>query len=102
MVVPQGASVSGVVARADAVSDANPNQPATLLLQFDRLRIGAAALPLHARVYEVDNARETVEGTGTIVGINPHEAIASRIEQGIGKLKNSEPVWRAWREFLRR
>lgn len=90
VVIPSGSSVSGSVESVTKLSETDNTQPAALLLTFQRIRVGTTALPLAARVSAVDNARETVDRDGRIVGINPHEAFTTRIDQGLNKLKSSD------------
>jgi hypothetical protein len=85
--IPYGVQVHGVVESVERVSEADDKKPASLQLSFNRIQVGKTALGISAVVAAIDNARETVEADGKIVGINPHEAITSRIEQGINKLK---------------
>lgn len=87
--IPTGALVSGSVVEVERISDADNTKPATLRLDFDQLQLGKATLRLAAELHAVDNARESVEA-GKVVGINPHDAITARIDQGLNKLKNSD------------
>lgn len=85
IVVPAGSEVNGIVKSAEPVTD--PHAPASLLLDFNELRIPAGEKDkLASKVAGVDNARETVDDAGKIVGIVGSETFASRIDQGIGKL----------------
>ncbi len=61
-------------------------QQARLTLQFT----AAGKLPIHAVVDTVDNARETVDDTGTIVGIIPKQTFEGLAERGIDKLNQNE------------
>src|SRR5271165_2169879 len=64
---------------------------AVLVLTFDRLRAGAKSTPFSARLLEVDNARETVDKEGRLLGIKASDTASARLDQGIGKVveKNS-------------
>ncbi|MGI8988078.1 MAG: LssY C-terminal domain-containing protein [Bryobacteraceae bacterium] len=85
IVAPAGAELSGVVQAVEPVTD--PHKPAGLLLDFNRLQMpGGEKEKMSAKVAGVDNARESVDDTGKIVGIIGSETFAARIDQGIGKL----------------
>jgi hypothetical protein len=88
--IPPGAQVSGIVQSVERISEADDTKPATLQLHFDRLQIGGTTLRLEAELMDIDNAREKVEPGGKITGINPHDAITARLEQGLNKLKSNE------------
>jgi hypothetical protein len=61
--------------RIRAVRSANGTENASLDIEFEG-----------ARLIEVDNARESVDESGRIVGINPSDSPAAQIDLGIGKL----------------
>jgi len=92
LVVPAGAGISGAVQSVERISDAGDTKPATLQLTFDQLHIGATTLRISAQLLDIENARETIEAGGKIVGINPHDAITARIDQGLNKLKGNEKL----------
>jgi hypothetical protein len=82
--IPAGAIVRGAV---DAVTPATkPEERALLGFTFTELQIGEAKYKIAARVAEVDNARESVDEKGQLVGILASETISARLDQGIGKL----------------
>jgi hypothetical protein len=67
----------------------NPDKPeerATLEVAFRRL----GGMPVSARVVAVDNARETVDDAGRIVGILASETLAARLEQGVQKVSERD------------
>lgn len=91
-----GATLKGKTADAAAAvaaADGATEQPAKLRLQFDHIESpSSGSRPLKAVLSEVDNARETVDESGLIVGIKASETYESRMNQGIGKLatRNSQ------------
>src|SRR5271165_5923540 len=89
IVVAQGVEVLGHVKEVTAPLTAS--EQAVLVLTFDHLRAGAKSTPISARLLEVDNARETVDKDGRLVGIKASDTGSARLDQGIGKLtqKNS-------------
>ncbi len=85
IVAPAGSELSGVVKSVEAVTD--PHTPASLVLDFNEIHIPAGEKEkLAAKVAGVDNARESVDENGKIIGIIGAETFAARIDQGIGKL----------------
>jgi LysM repeat protein len=77
--------VSGQVKAAVSAAKAE-RQQARLSIQFDRIDDA----PLHAEVANVDNARETVDEHGAILGIVPKDTLEGLAERGIGKLSQSQ------------
>jgi len=70
LVVPAGTVIRGVIRQATPFSWSAP--PAVLALDFRELvRPSGPAIALTARVVAVDNARETVDGGGRILGLTP-------------------------------
>ena len=89
-VVPQGAKVAGIV--KEAKPSAQANEQSTVTLQFLELKDAhGAKANLSARVVEVDNARETVDDQGQIVGIMASQTASARLDQGINKLSQRFP-----------
>ncbi len=80
-----GTLVRGQVSAVQSASRAD--QRATLGLAFTEI-VGASGkkFTLKALLVNVDNARETVNETGQVVGILASETLAARIDQGIGKV----------------
>jgi hypothetical protein len=84
VVVPAGTKLKGEI-----VAVRNPSKPeerGLLEVGFRRLR----ETPISARVIHVDNARETVDDAGRIVGILASETLAARMEQGIRKVSERD------------
>jgi LssY C-terminus len=77
LVLPAGTIIRGVVREATAFSWSSSQ--AALQINFRDLTSGSGpAIPLAAKVVAVDNARETVDQDGRILGITPpHEAPSS-------------------------
>ncbi len=79
-----GDTLNGAVTEVQPATESNPQ--ASLTLSFTSIQAGKTSLKLSAEVLGVDNARETVEGSGKILGINSSTAITSQIDQGLRKL----------------
>ncbi len=90
VVIPAGVAVRGSV--VEAIPSTKPDARGVLHLLFTEI-VGPEKKPiaLKARVVEVDNARESIDEAGKIIGILASETFAARIEQGIEKVsqKNS-------------
>jgi len=78
--VPAGVTLRGRVKEALAIS--KPDQRAVLGIEFFEL----GGVKVEARVTAVDNARETVDETGRIIGILASETIAARLNQGVERV----------------
>ena len=88
VVVPLGAQVLGTVQQL--VPSSNPTDRARILLRFTRLEIpDRPAVPLAARLVEVENSRETVQDDGAIRGVLASELPLSHLEGAVGKLAKS-------------
>ncbi len=80
VVLPTGVKVKGRITETKPA--AKPDERAEVNVLFDDF--GGAKTK--AIVADVDNARESVDSTGKIIGILASETIAARIDQGIGKV----------------
>jgi len=82
-----GAAVIGLVKDVTSTKD---GAQARLTPQFDQ--IGDAAghrAKLAAKLTAIDNARETVNGDGQIVGIQANQTLSSALDKGLAKLADS-------------
>lgn len=83
-VIPAGTPVRGRVVEARPAP--GPNERAALWLAFPELLLDGAEVPLLGAVTRVDNARETVDSQGRILGILASETLAAQMDAGIGKV----------------
>ncbi len=68
-------------------TEGKTDQRASLRMEFDELMDASCKeSKISARVSEVDNARETVDDKGSIIGILASETLSSRLDQGLDKL----------------
>src|SRR5579884_771319 len=90
IVLQAGLEVQGRIAEVKQPEKADDR--ALLKLRFERLagKTGKTA-PMTARVTAVDNARETVDENGTILGIVASETGSARLDQGISKIAERYP-----------
>jgi LssY-like putative type I secretion system component LssY len=77
VLIPAGATVRGAVREA-ARKSRNKGRP-TLWITFDRLEAGGAEIPMQSRVIETDNARESVDEEGMIVGLQPRNTRPGKV-----------------------
>src|SRR5438045_1776413 len=86
----QGTKITGQIKEIKPAS--KPDEQTQLTLQFDELkdRDGKKA-NLSARLIEVDNARETVDEQGRILGIIAAQTGSARLDQGIIKIAQRYP-----------
>lgn len=87
IVLPSGAEVTGVVKDVKAAAD---GQRAQLRFEFTQMVSGTYRTPFAGVVSSLDNSRETVGADGVIIGIDVSKTYSSRIDEGIGKLQNSD------------
>ncbi|MBI3667788.1 MAG: LssY C-terminal domain-containing protein [Acidobacteria bacterium] len=85
IVIPAGSKLEGRV--KDAQRAKEPDQRAALSLEFGELEVGnGKKTKLETKLTAVDNARETVDESGRIVGILATETLTAKMDQGIEKL----------------
>ena len=81
-VLPRGTIVRGVVRQVTAFSWAAPQ--ALLWIEFQELQApGGRTIPIATRLVAIDNARETVDATGKIVGIAPPREAPTSAEDSV-------------------
>jgi hypothetical protein len=85
ILVPAGTKVQGQVRQVKPASQSGDR--ALLDLNFTGLVIGKSKTVLAAQVAGVDNARESVDANGQILGIVASQTLSSRIDQGIAKIQ---------------
>jgi hypothetical protein len=84
IVIPAGSLVTG---RVKSASPAKPDERAVIAPEFLALDVpGVGHMPLAAKLVDVDNARETVDQDGKIVGILESETLTARMDRGLEKL----------------
>jgi len=85
-VVSAGATLSGTTADVAPYRDA---QSATLRLNFTQIQDHAGRVkPISCVVEAVDNARETVDTSGLILGIDPSQTYEAQLDKVISKLES--------------
>ena len=83
--LPTGTAVSGEVLHVRKVGTGLWRSRAQLKLDFHTLNAGAGgSVPLKTQVLEIDNARETVDSSGTIRGIQAADIPQNRITAAPG------------------
>jgi hypothetical protein len=89
IVIPAGAKITGQVKEAKPAAN---NERAQLRLAFDQIA-GPDGKPtkIDAQVAAIDNARESVDDKGNIVGILASETLSARMDAGINKVVQRYP-----------
>ncbi|MDQ6758555.1 MAG: LssY C-terminal domain-containing protein [Acidobacteriota bacterium] len=89
--IPQGTHLAGLIQEAKASSQ--PDEQSVVNLQFQELKDphGSKA-QLAAKLVDIDNARETVDEKGRIMGIIASQTASARLDQGINKLSQKYPA----------
>jgi LssY C-terminus len=85
IVIPAGVKLKGHVKEAKAA--VNPDDQAVLALAFDQMSDARGKqAKLTARLVSVDNARESVDKDGRILGIIASQTGSGRLDQGINEV----------------
>ncbi len=80
LLIPQGATVSGVVESVERLGLGLKHLTAALEYAFDTVQLpDGAAIPIEARVTEVETAKERVNAQGIIGGIYPTANVSSSV-----------------------
>ena len=90
MVIAPGTKILGQI--KEVTQPAQASDQAVIALQFDSVAgDGNRKAPLSARLVSIDNARETVDDQGRIVGIVASQTGTARLDQGISKITQRYP-----------
>lgn len=84
IVIAAGVKISGHVAEVKAA--VQPDDQAILALAFEKIDSSGRRANLAARLVSVDNARESVDKDGRILGIIASQTGSGRLNQGIDKV----------------
>jgi hypothetical protein len=85
--IAPGTLASGTVKELVPITTGNPR--ASLLLQFAELiDKDGNRMPMEAQVVRVDNARESIDESGRIIGILASETFSARMDDGLQRLSN--------------
>lgn len=89
--IPAGTKLKGQVSQLKPSQRAD--ERALLQLSFSELTPATGRpVKIQTKLLDVDNARESVDATGKVIGILASETLSSRIDQGIGKLAERNEV----------
>ena len=97
IVIPAGTKLSGKVKEVQASkseapgagsdASATPAERARLVLEFgDLAGLGAKPIQIPAKLVDIDNARETVDEAGRVLGILGSETLSAQMDKGLEKL----------------
>lgn len=88
--IGQGTKITGHIKEIKTAEKGS--EQTVLTLQFDELKDSQGKkADLSARLVEVDNARETVDEQGRILGIVAAQTASARLDQGINKIAQRYP-----------
>ena len=78
VVIPPGAIVSGFVGRSDRLGLGLRHKAARLDLKFTHIRLpGGEPVAISAQVASIEEARETVDSRGAVIGIHPSASLST-------------------------
>jgi hypothetical protein len=89
ILLPAGTTLNGTVKSARPAQD---TERAHLQLVFTEVTDGRVRAPVTAVVSGLENARETVDDKGVILGIDASQAYGTRLSQGIAKLQANDKL----------
>jgi hypothetical protein len=85
--IARGTLVQGVVKQVQGIDGSHPR--AAVVLEFNELlNKDGTKTPIKAQLVEVDNARESADESGQIIGILPSDTLSSRMDNALQKLSN--------------
>ena len=91
-VISAGTILTGSTADVSAFKGASGTtneQPATVRMDFTKMAApGQSAKKISSTLVEVDNARETVDNSGLVVGIRASDTFGAQMDRGIKKLES--------------
>ncbi len=93
ILLPQGSEFRGTVVSAHGVGWALKHETAALTVEFTMVNVpDGETLPIHTRLYQVENSREAVNNKGTIEGIRSTGTPGHSAESKIASLAALDPV----------
>lgn len=93
ILVPQGSEFDGAMISAHGVGWGIRHETAALTIHFDSIKLpDGHTLPIDARVFRVENARESVSAAGTIQGVRATGTLGNSAENKIASLTQIDPV----------
>ncbi len=91
--IPQGSNFEGTVVQANSVGWGFKHETASLTIHWTKATTpDGHALPIDARVFEVENAQEKVTEQGKIQGIRSTGTIGHSAENGVLSLAGIDPI----------
>ena len=93
LVIPMGSQVSGSVLGVTRVGLGLIHETAHLTIQFDKLTLpGGVVIPLATHVTQIENARESVDDNGRVLGIRSTATLGYRANNMIAGLAMLDPI----------
>jgi hypothetical protein len=85
VVIPAGTALKGKIGKIQAVDASHPRASVSVDFQELTTKTGGKT-DVVAQLVQVDNARETVDETGQVIGISGGETLSSRMDEGLKRL----------------
>ncbi len=93
ILLPQGSEFDGALVAAHGVGWGIRHETAALTIHFDSIKLSdGRTLAIDARVFHVENARESVSTTGTIEGVRATGTLGHSAENQIASLTQIDPI----------
>jgi hypothetical protein len=93
ILMPQGSELSGIITKAHGVGWAVRHETAALTLAFNEARMqDGQMMPVHARLYQVENSREKVNNKGAIQGIRSTGTLGHTAESSVSSVAAVDPI----------
>jgi len=93
ILIPARSKIRGTVQSVNRVGFGLVHETARLELRFDEIALpNGTVLPIHARVQEIDNARETVDNQGRVKGIRSTGTLGFRVNNLIAGAAMVDPI----------
>ena len=92
VLIPQGSEFEGHLTKAQGVGWALKHETAALTLEFDTVKLpDSTSLPIHTRLYQVENSREAVNN-GTVQGVRSTGTPGHSAESKVASVAALDPV----------
>ncbi len=93
ILIPQGSELSGTIVKAHGVGWGVVHESAALTLDLNQAKLpDGRTLPIHTRLHQVENSRESVDANGTIRGVRSTGTLGHSAESKISSVAAVDPV----------
>jgi len=93
ILIPQGSSIEGTLTEAKGVGWGFKHETASLTIDWNRATLAdGRTLPITARVFQVENAQESIKADGKIQGIRSTGTPGHSVENGVLSFAGIDPI----------